>query len=71
MFEYLTEHVNALTDDYLNELGRRGWQLVTIYDDVAYFIKPVPMFDRLAAKDQIVVTDEMVFIPADEWTDLN
>lgn len=39
MIEYLTEIIDALNDDTLNELGSSGWQLITIYDDVAYFMR--------------------------------
>lgn len=61
MIEYLIEHIDALNDDTLNELGKTGWQLVTIYDDIAYFTRlgyaAIPESILALQQEQRVIVD--------------
>jgi hypothetical protein len=53
MIEYLTEHIDRVHNDYLNKLGKSGWQLITIYEDIAYFMRPMPAINIPASAEAI------------------
>ena len=38
-WEYKVLNLKVITDEYLNYLGQRGWELVCIYDGMIYFKK--------------------------------